>query len=120
MTKEPVCATATALNSIYSKICLYGELVKSYASGFARFGSANMWARSDNHLHLDWSGQGGGTYYVEPGRSGYDPTAGELTNPSVSPITKKASQLGWGIGTYIGFQINGGGIKAKAVFAIKR
>ena len=120
MTKGPVCAASTALSSIYSKICLYGDLIKAYASGFARFGSANMWARSDNHLHLDWSGQGGGTYYVEPGRGGYDPTAGELTNPSVSPNTKRASQLGWGIGTYIGFQINGGGIKAKAVFAIKR
>lgn len=121
-TKNKVCADTSSLASIYSKICLYGTLKKQYASGFCRFGSVNLFRRSDGYTRVDWrnSGSYGGNSYIEPGSGGVDPTAGELTNPSVAPNNKRAYDVGWGIGTYVGFQINGGGMKAYAVFAIKR
>lgn len=120
MTTNPACDLGTSLSTAYSRLCFTGKLVKSYSEGASLFGSCNLWKRSNGYTFIDWRSSTSaysGVGYVQAGTSS---RPGELIDGSVAPISKNSSNVGGGIGTFIGFQLNGGSISFSNIFAIKR
>lgn len=126
MTRNPLATGSTSLSSIYSRICMTGTLVKESTGTeyCALFGSGNKfaWDSSGTSIGWDWrrsTSAYSGVGYVYAGSQSGRGNPGSLENPGVAPVSKNASNIGRGIGTFIAFELKGGYAKYTAIFGIK-
>lgn len=119
-TATPVCDLNMSLAQSYDMLCFTGLLKATYTESDVRFGCCNLWRRNNGHTFIDWASSSSSYHsnsYISP------PTTGqtrELTEGSVSPTSKRATDNMLGIGTYVAFYLNGGSIGFDNVFAVKR